>query len=501
MENTHRSDPSPASPPADPSPLVPPGVEYSTSRLSTTIRAATQRVRFLRARHSGAGGILLGAALSGGVLLLERFRLLEAGMFAPEWLLLPPLTGLTLGILWGATRPVPPLDLLRYLETRLDLKERLSTALLLENSPASQNDPFVQRQRADAEAHSASPEELQKALPYLPVPRRVPIALASVGAVFLLWYLPTLTVFQTPAQRAEKAVLKRDGERLIQIAKKVAQEADTKNLDAAKKAAAKLAKLGEEMKRGRLNQQKAMMQAAKLTEELKQAQQTLAQQSGNKSLARAAGEMRQAMAAAQAMSGQKQEGANKANATDALKTPQGQEGKSENPKSGSEVQQAMNRSVAAMQQENAPSLAEQLSKMADLATAGKPETSSERQEFAQQLDALAKSLENTAYQEASSSLAEAAEAMQSGDMARASEKLREAARKVAEAAKNSEAANAMQQMASALSNGQSGEASEGAGFSDAGEGSGESDSFGENGLLKEGDQHVHTAECLEPGGT
>jgi hypothetical protein len=444
---------------------------------------------------------MIGSALSGAVLLAERLRLVDPSAYAVEWLFLPPVIGLIAGVIWGVTRPVPALALLRHLETHLDLKERLSSAFLLSDK---ESDPFVLRQRTDAEAHTATESDLRNALPFTPLPRRVYFAGATTLAAFLLWFLPTLPAFQSPAERAEKASLKRDGERLIRIAKKMETEANTKQLETAKQAAAKLAKLGEEMKKGRLSQQKAMMQAAKLSEELKEAQKALANQTAEKSLATAGQEMRQAMASAQGMSQPNSATDSKnANAKNNLNAPQN--AKAQEVKDGkdskklSESQKAMSQAANAMSQNNAPSLAEQLSQMADLAQQGKPGDGAERQEMAEQLAALAKALKGTSYESASQALQEASEAMQSGDMGQASQKLREAARKINEAAKGAQTAEAMQKMASALSGQQDGEAMEGAGFEESGEGEGENDAFSADGQLKDG--HVHTAECLQPGGT
>lgn len=468
-----------------------------TPALSAVIRQATRRVRWIRARQQGANGLMIGSGLSAVVLLAERLRLLEPDSYSPEWLLAPPLIGLAVGALWGATRAIPPLALLKLLETRLDLKERLSTAHIL--APTSDStDPFVVRQIADAEAHAATGADLKKALPLLPIPRRVYYAGASVGAAFLLWFLPTLPVFQSPAERAEKASLKRDGERLVRIAKKLEAEAQNKKLDKAQNAAAKLAKLGEEMKRGRLTQQKAMMKAAKLTEELKAAQQAAAQQSSPKSLPSAAREMQKALSAAQMNSSSNSADGQKPNDANQLNAPQNSPNdKNKNAKSA--AQQAMNKAVQAMSQNSSPSLAEQLSKMADLAAQNEPGNQQGREQMANQLSALADALKGTSFEKASQALKEASEALKSGDMSRASEKLREAARKVQDSAKSGEESNAMQQMAQALAGQQDGQAMEGEGFSESGEGAGEDDAFGKDGAMKAG--HKHTAECLQPGGT
>lgn len=480
--------------------IAPVKTTAQTSRVSDAIAAATRRVRFLRGRQQGANGLMIGSALSAAVLLAERLRLLEPDAYSPEWLVVPPVLGLMAGILWGVTRPIPPIALLKHLETRLNLSERLSTALLM-SPEGTPDDPFLARQVEDAETHAPSLPDLRAALPYTPVPCRVYYALGAVGATLLLWFLPTLPFFQSPAERAEKASLKRDGERLVQIAKKMAVEADTKKLDPVKKAAAKLAKLGEEMKKGRLTQQKAMMKAAELSQEMKQAQQALAAQTAPKSLPSAAREMAKAMAPGGNAATSEANNGNKPTDPKNNLTPPQAGAKQDGKQANSNAQQAMKQAVQAMSQNSAPSLAEQLSKMADMAAQNQPGDQAGREQMASQLSALADALKGTSYEAASQPLKEAADALKKGDMKTAAEKMREAARKVGESAQNSDAAQAMQQMAEAMQGQQDGNSMEGQGFGESGEGQGEGDAFDKNGQKKNGSEgHVHTAECLAPGG-
>lgn len=482
----------------------------STPALKRAITAATARVRLLRARHQGANGLIVGSAISGAVLLAMRLRLLEADTFAEEWLIAPPVAGLLLGVLWGATRAVPPLAVLRFLEEKLDLKERLSTAHALGlGASANVDSDFAARVQADAEAFTPQGDSLKKALPFFPVPRRVYAALTAALATFLLWFLPTLPLFQSAATRAENASLKREGERLVKIAKAMEKDASTKKLDKARDAAKKLQALGQEMQKGRMTHQKALMKAAKLTDEMKKAQEQAAQQSGQKSLPSAARELDKALKSMDAAGKMGQNAPGKDGAK--LNPPDGS-GPKDQPNSGkdrknnkdgkpSASQDAMKKSQQAMAQNDTPSLAEQLSKLADAAQKGEPGDKAGQEKLGKQLEALSKALKGTSLDKASQPLQEAAEAMKQGDMQKAAEKLREAARKVAESAKQGQESDAMQKMAEALAEGQSGNVSENSEMGDGGEGQGENDAFGKDGQKKEAKGHVHTAECLKPGGT
>jgi hypothetical protein len=482
--------------------------EQSTENpaLARAISAATTRVRLLRARQHGANGLLVGSALSAAALLAMRLNFLAADTFAEEWLFLPPLLGTLAGGLWGATRAVPSLAVLRFLEEKLDLKERLSTAHALSQNVPEASDGFLSRMRADAEAFTPTADALKKALPFSPVPRRVKAALLAAGATFLIWYLPTLPLFQSPATRAEKASLKREGERLVKIAKALEKEAAAKKLDAAQQAAKKLQALGQEMQKAKMTPQKAMMKAAELTEEMKKAQEQMAQQSaGQKSLPSAGRELDKALKSMESAGKPGEAGENKEGM--GLKPPQdggakgeNQNGKNKDSKSSS-GQEAMKQSAKALAQNNMPSLAEQLSKLADQTAKGEPGDKTGQENLAKQLESLSKALQGTSLQKASEPLKEAADALKSGDMSKASEKLREAARRINEAAKNGEQSSAMQKMAEALQEGNGGQSSENPDMGDSGEGQGENDAFGKDGQKKGESGHKHTAECLKPGGT
>lgn len=450
-----------------------------TPALSHTLAQASRRVRLLWAIGGGATGLLAGAVISLGLLLLLRTRFLED--IPAEILALPPLVGLLAGALWRGTRRVSPLDVARLTEQRLDLKERLSTAVTL--APTADN-PLAARQIADAEFHAARGLDLQAALP-LRLPRIAWIALGAVLLVFSAWFLPTLSVFQSPRERAERAAVKREGERIIRIAKVLEHEAATRKLDQTRQAANRLGALGRQMQRGRLSKQKALMKIAKLNEQIKQSQQALAAANAPKSLPAAGNELQKALQAAQALpknGGVRTPGLN----------PEGDPKRAQGAKAAP-AQQAMSQARKALGNADMPSLAEQLSRLAQQAAQGQPGDKAGQEKLAQQLEALAKALKGTRLEKASADLRDAAEAMKQGDMPAAARQLQAAARKVGEAAKRGEDAAAMQQMAQALANGQTAEASEGDMPSDQGEGEGDKDAFGNDGKPKE---HRH-----DPGGT
>lgn len=443
--------------------------------LSRLVTRAAGRVRLLRARRFGADGLSIGSLIS--AILLLTFRLLhyEAGDNALWRLVVSPALGLFVGAIYGLLRPIPTVALLRLIEQRLDLKERLSTAHELRGG-----DGLERLQVFDAENHANV--DIRPVLPFWPVPRRVWVAFAAPLAVFLLWYVPTLPAFQTTAQKAEKAAVKKEGERLVRLAKALERDATGKKLDKTGAAAKKLEQLGGEMEKGRLDRKKALMKAAKLTDEIKRQQQILAAEEAPKSLSGAAKEWGKSLAAQSANSGAESGAASAQN--DANLKPDGDandKSKGKNANAKSSPAQNMRDLQKALAKSDVSSLADKLSRLAEQVAQGKPADKAEREKLAKQLESLSKALEGTKLSEASQSLKDAANALKSGEMNTASEKLRDAARKAQQSAKNSADADSLQQMADAMSNP---DAHEGAVAPDSGEGQGANDAFSESGAKK-----------------
>ncbi|GEM_PF-1232659 len=468
-------------PPPGESPRTPP------SAVAQTIARAARRVRLRLALYHGATGLLVGSVVSGALVGLLRANVFTSDALpgSDAFLLLPPLGGAVLGGLVGAARRVDMLAVARLLDERLDLKERLSTSYALRDSGAQ--DAFVLRQREDAESHAgAAATAVNRAIPLRPLPKHGYIALGLALAVFLGWLLPTLPVFQSPAQKAEKAALKRDGERLVRIAKALEKSADAKNLDGTRAAAKKIEELGQEMQRGKLPRQKAMMKLAKLTEEMKAQQQAMAAQSSPRSLPAAGRDLEKALAAANALP--KPDANEQANGKDDLKMPQadGQQNGQKNSDKGvnAQAEQAIKKSQQAMAQNDVPGLAEQLSKLADQISRGEPKDPAERERLSKQMEAMAKALEKTSLSQASEPLKKAAEALRQGQNAEAAEQLREAARRAQEGARQQQDAETLRQSAEALMNSEGAESEQGQPFEENGEGMGEGDAFDGEGNAK-----------------
>ena len=471
------------------------------SALNQTIARATRRVRARRALQSGSVGLLAGCVVVTLPLLAARLNLLDPDLFPADALFfVPPFAGAVAGALWGLSRPVAPLAVARLAEARLDLKDRLSTAYtLVGESPPPET--FAARQIADAEECAAgTTRDLSRVVPLFPLPRLFWAALAAGAFAVLLWFLPAIPFLQTAQQKTERAAVQKEGERLVRIGKALEKEAGAKKLPTAQRAAARLTALGQELKKGRLSQQKAMMKVATLTEQMKQAQQAAAASAAQKgaqekSLASAGKELQKAISAAQ---NTPPGDGNKNN----LNAPANGAGDKSKPAANT-PQEAMKQAGKALSNNDAPSLAEQLSKMADHASKGEPGQGAERDKLAQQVGSLGKALDGTSLSKAAPALKSASDAMKKGDMATASQKMREAAKQIADAEKQKADANAMQQAADAMKQGEQGNPSDQSqeGATPGGsEGQGEGDAFGKDGGKKgKGKGQGHKDDSLKPG--
>ncbi len=489
--------PSPA-----PSPTPPPSP--SGVSLDACVAQAAVRVRVHRALVFGATGLCAGVLPSLAAVAGFRLSLCSDAFFIAEpYLLLPPLIGAAAGAIYGATRVVSRPAVARRLDDALGLEDRFSSAVAFADN-FSGDDTLRDLQARDAETFARDlgrrPHELRVAVPLFPLPFRAWAGLAGVALVIGLSLAPSLSHSRSvakPDTKAEQAQVKKEGERLLRLARTLEARDRSRGgaapggaSDAQRAAAARMAKLGDEMKRGKLTRREAMMKTAKLSDEVKQTQRALASARGaganEKSLLTAGRELEKAMQEAAKQTPQ----ASPANGLNNAPLP----GKSASSSAGkpSPAQQRLNNAQKALAQNDAPALSQQLRKLADdMAAQGAPQNATEREKTARQVDALGDSLNKTRLSDASKSLKEAAKAARSGDNKTASDKMHEAAAKIEEAERKAGDAQAMQDAADAMQNNANeqnqaapGEAQQAAEQAASQVGRGQNDAFGADGKIK-----------------
>jgi hypothetical protein len=275
--------------------------------LTQKIAQLRGRVRLLVAQRWMFRTLLVATGACGVAALALRL----AGAPLPlEWLPVALALAAAGGALYGWTRPVTPMDAARLADDRLALRERLSSGIdFVQRHPPPRSgsavdpvrdkaeaprDPLVAAQIEDAARHSARlmPAEV---FPYR-LPREGRLLAVTAAVLIAVLFVPELSIFQSPQQRAEKAALKREGAKLQQLAREALRRKTPTNMEITRRVAENMRHLGVEMQRGRVNKKQAMLALGKMSKELRDEQRRMALGESPKSLERAAAEMKRAAA-------------------------------------------------------------------------------------------------------------------------------------------------------------------------------------------------------------
>lgn len=243
------------------------------------LKRIRQRIRLLliekHALMLGAAGAGLGVVL----LLLSRWNY---SLGEPPVLIGAVLAGLLAGVVWGTLRRLTPFAAARAAERRLELKERLSSAVALSSS----DDEMVQALVEDAGGHIAGirPKDV---FPHRFTREMGAFAIAVV-VLLGLFYIPQIPTLQSPTRREEVKVMKEEGRKLRKLAKESIKHVSPQNEEIIKRVALNMEKLGKKLEAGRMNRKQAMVAIKKLSKEVQKAQdQIAARNKSPKSLAQA----------------------------------------------------------------------------------------------------------------------------------------------------------------------------------------------------------------------
>lgn len=258
-----------------------------TTVIEIHVKRLRRRVRLLMAERYGLFGAT-GGALAGTVLVLlsSKYDTLL------DWKLWygPIVVGAVIGVAFGLLRKLSDLAVAIAADERADLKERLSTAFALTRS--GDIDEMGSALVADAEVHAESvrPRDV------FPHQWSRPHAVFGVALMILLAaiFIPSMPAFQSRVRKPEIRVMKREGAKLVRIAKEMKRDVPEKR-EALRRLVNRLQDLGRKMETGRMQKKQAMLQVRKLTQEIKREQDRLAQQNqAAKSMEAAKLEMRKA---------------------------------------------------------------------------------------------------------------------------------------------------------------------------------------------------------------
>ncbi|MGO8673010.1 MAG: hypothetical protein ACLQVD_16835 [Capsulimonadaceae bacterium] len=263
--------------------------------LHASLQPVARRLRYMRSIRMASLGAFIGTCASIVAALLDFCGLL------PDWITLPVFIPLAIGLgaLVGAfiasRRPMPLMAAARLTETRLGLKERLSSALEFEQYSRNPRDPIpsllVRMQQRDAVEYAGAVRP-RDAVPFR-MPWELKAFLISLVVLVLALFVPSLPMFTPLAEQIERGIVAREGAKLQQAARMIEHQAEVQQLPHTQWAAQQMRRLGQQMAHGRMDKRQAFVRYSRLTQQMQQIQQRLQAQAGNgsKSLANAGAQL------------------------------------------------------------------------------------------------------------------------------------------------------------------------------------------------------------------
>jgi len=352
---------------------------------------------FRRRRDTRFGMVLVALALVGAAAM---YVVSDALWLPSPWIALGVAIGLSVvaGALWGAFRPISLRQAAAVADTRLGLKERLSSAVAFAHAgSASPLVPALIEDAADRAAGITPRDVAPHALP-----RRSRHLAIAVVALVAASFVPS-DLFRTAGELAVRRTMRTEGRRLQEEARRLEKDAQKGNTKTASALAKKLAELGKQFERAKLQKKQALLQSGDLLDQLRQQQKRLNEEQTPRSLAQAAEALRQ--------------------------TPMQSE-------AGRSLAAALARQDTAAAQKELEDLQKKLEQ--------NQLSAAERQKLAQDLAKMASALDQSPLKAAAQSLSAASQAMQANQQAAAAQALSEAAKQASQAAGQNADAKALE---------------------------------------------------------
>jgi hypothetical protein len=451
-----------------------------TRALSESLRQVAGRLRWMRWVRMASLGAFIGVCVSIVCVALAIFDLLPDWMMLEVVIPLAILTGAAIGSAFAFRRPVSLMDAARLTESRLGLKERLSSALEFESYGRNPRDPIpsllIDLQQRDAMRY-ASAVRPKDALPFR-WPWQLKALIAATVVLVLALIIPNLPIFVPPGVQLERAIVAKEGDKLATTARLIEQLANAQQLPNTKWTAQQMRRLGAQMGHGHMDKRQAFVRYAKLTQQMKDLQrqmQAVGAGQGGKSLAAAGQQLADALRASTPSAqnpNSSQSGAQGRGSGNGPANTPGKAGGKSGPQHGftvpsfnksgaagqsqpgahptSEIAQA----ARAMQQGNAQRLSQQLRQLADRVQSGKM-SPADQQQAQQDLQKLSDALKGTPMPETQRHSQAAADAMKQGDTQKAASEMRKAADAADREMKNQQDRSAMQNAQQSLQQSQS----------------------------------------------
>jgi|GEM_PF-768447 len=181
------------------------------------------------------------------------------------------IAGIAAGAVYGVLKKLDNLLVAIESDRRSGLKERMSTAYLVETGKlaAGVDNAII----ADASEHASG----LKPAEVFPHKLGRPHILFTVAMVLLigLIVIPQLSLFQSKARKIENAAMAAEGKKLVRVAKDLRKQ-DVPEKEELRRLAKKLDSLGKKMQTGRMEKKQAMLKLQKLNKQTEKMQEKLA---------------------------------------------------------------------------------------------------------------------------------------------------------------------------------------------------------------------------------
>lgn len=241
-------------------------------QLQIALHPFRQRIRLLLIERYACWGAAIAGLLALFLIILDH---LTRWYITSEGLLGLALLGAMIGAVMALVRPLSPMAVAATIEQRHNLKERASTTLAL-HADAHADPAF--RDAITADALTALGDITPRALFAPQWARRHALAGGAWMVAIILFLLPVIPWFQSPAAEVERLAMREAGKTLQEQAKQMRQDPQMEHNNTAKQVIRNMQKLGVELEKQRLPRREAMVRMHQLEEQLTKLDQSLAKQ-------------------------------------------------------------------------------------------------------------------------------------------------------------------------------------------------------------------------------
>lgn len=237
------------------------------TNIERELKGFKKRIRLLLIeRHA----LMVGAVGVGIAAVFVALSKWYYSLSEPVLLLGIVLLSMAAGAIWGMARKLTDFTTARATEKRLDLKERLSSAVAFPET----EDGMVKALVQDAGQH------IDSVRPNTVFPHRFNREMAVFGVMMVvllgLYYVPQISSLQSPTRREEVRVMKQEGKKLRKLAKEAVKHISPDNKEIAKRIALNMDRLGKKLESGRMSRKQAMLALKKLDKQIKDVQDRIA---------------------------------------------------------------------------------------------------------------------------------------------------------------------------------------------------------------------------------